>query len=322
MPISVIVVVFLAIASILMLIGSLLLRARSEELIVKRRLEEFSRAEAPRPSELPFILRDERLSGIDAFDKLLKKLNWHYRAENLLKQADIKMTVGKFVLIRLVLAGLGVLLTMKMNNIFLRLLIPLAMFWVPVFYAQFTRSNRLKSFIREFPDAIDMLTSSLRAGQAFNRALQLVAEEAPAPVGSEFRKTFEDYNLGLELKEALLNLADRVNSSDLRLFVTAVLLQRETGGNLTEMLEKIGTTIRERFKLMGQLRTYTAQGRMSALILGSMPIVFMLLISVISPDYLKPLFDSTGGKILLVFSFILQIFGFIFIRKIVHVKYQ
>src|SRR4030042_6530483 len=177
-------------------------------------------------------------------------------------------------------------------------------------------TKRLKAFIREFPDALDMMTSAIRAGHALNQSLQLVGTEAPDPVGIEFKKTFEQYNLGLTLHDALYNLTERMNSLDLKLFVTAVLLQRETGGNLTEILETIGSTIRERFKLIGQIRTYTAQGRMSAWILGLLPIFFVLIISMLNPTYLQPLFKDPLGHFLIGIATFLQILGFVIIQKI------
>ncbi|MBN2200792.1 type II secretion system F family protein, partial [bacterium] len=172
------------------------------------------------------------------------------------------------------------------------------------------------------PDTIDMMTSAIRAGHAFNQAMQLVGDEAPDPVGVEFKRTFEQHNLGLNMREALMNLTGRVDSLDLRLFVTSVLLQRETGGNLTEILEKISYTIRERFKLIGQIRTYTAQGRMSAWIVGTLPIAFVLIISTLNPGYLKPLVQDRLGQMFIGLSAFLQVAGFIIIRKVVQIKFQ
>ena len=146
--------------------------------------------------------------------------------------------------------------------------------------------------------------------------------QARAEEGTLEKLQGQAINLGLDLRDALLNLANRVNSLDLQLFVTAILLQRETGGNLTEILENISYTIRERFKLIGQIRTYTAQGRMSGWILGLLPIIFVLVISILNPAYLTPLFKDPLGHKLIFASATLQIVGFYFIRKIVQIKYQ
>jgi tight adherence protein B len=230
--------------------------------------------------------------------------------------------VGHLILLVVILAVTGLLAGLKMNNAILKLVLPFVFGALPLLHVRVQQAKRLKAFIRAFPDTIDMMTSAIRAGHAFNQAMQLVGDEAPDPVGVEFKRTFEQHNLGLNLREALLNLAERVDSLDLRLFITAILLQRETGGNLTEILEKISYTIRERFKLIGQIKTYTAQGRMSAWIVGSLPIGFMLIISGLNPGYLKPLFENKLGHVLIAASALLQITGFFIIRKIIRIRYQ
>jgi tight adherence protein B len=178
----------------------------------------------------------------------------------------------------------------------------------------------LNSFDREFPDAIDMMSAAIRSGHAFNRAIQLVGEEAPDPVGTEFKRIFDEYGLGLPIKEALTNLAHRIDSTALKIFITAVLLQKETGGNLTEILEKISITIRERFKLAGQIKIYSAQSRLSAWVIGGLPAGFLLIVSFINPDYIDPLFEDSLGHSFLIAAVLLQLMGFLFIKKIVHIK--
>jgi tight adherence protein B len=217
---------------------------------------------------------------------------------------------------------LGVMLTIIKGNLILTLMSFILLSCLPLFYVYSRKAKRLKLFILQFPDAIDMIISALKAGHAFNKAMQLVSSEAPDPVGIEFRKTFEENSLGLSIKEALNNLTQRVDSLDLKLFVMAVILQKETGGNLTEILDKISQTIRERFKLIGQIKAYTAQGRMSMWILGLLPLGFALIVSSINPDYLRPLFEEQLGKILLIAAVFLQIIGFIIIRKIIQIKLQ
>ncbi|MBN2356404.1 type II secretion system F family protein [candidate division KSB1 bacterium] len=314
--------VFLAVTAILLVIAHAVYKIRSEENVIKKRLDALIKPDLKDLSEAPFILRDDQLSRIPLFNRILEKLDVTKTLETMLRQTDLKMRVGELALLMFICAGVGMILTVGSSSAPPKIVVPIAMFFIPLLYVQFHRTRRLRAFIREFPDAIDMMTSALRAGHAFPRAMQLVAEESPDPVGVEFRKTFEEYNLGMELRETLVSLTERVDSSDLRLFVTAVLLQKETGGNLTEILEKIGYTIRERFKLMGQLRTYTAQGRMSALVLGLLPIAFMLIISIMSPGYLEPLFTTKTGHLMLFVAVFMQIVGFIIIRKIVRIKYQ
>jgi tight adherence protein B len=290
---------------------------------VLRRLKSLSRTARTDGSEpVPFILKDDQLSRIPALNRMLAAQDVSTRLQSFLDQAGSNMKVGKLVLLIAVLAAAGLLLSLRSHNALLRLLLPLAFASLPVIHVQTQRTRRLKAFIRAFPDTIDMMTSAIRAGHAFNQAMQLVGDEAPDPVGVEFKRTFEQHNLGLNIREALLNLTDRVDSLDLRLFVTSVLLQRETGGNLTEILEKISYTIRERFKLIGQIRTYTAQGRMSAWIVGTLPIAFVLIISALNPGYLKPLVQDKLGQMFIGLSAFLQIAGFFIIRKVVQIKFQ
>jgi tight adherence protein B len=298
-------------------------RAGADERRIIRRVEDLSRDVLKNNAAgAAFILREDHLSRIPAFDRALATLNMSRKLRDLLEQAGSGMHVGQLILLMLILGSAGGLAGLKTHNAVLAGAFTLAFGSLPVLHVRFQRARRLRAFIRAFPDTIDMMTSAIRAGHAFNQAMQLVGDEAPDPVGTEFRRTFEQYNLGINIREALLNLAGRVESLDLRLFVTAILLQRETGGNLTEILEKISYTIRERFKLIGQIKTYTAQGRMSAWIVGSLPMGFMAVISGLNPNYLKPLFQDKLGHIFIAVSLVLQIAGFFVIQKIVRIKYQ
>jgi tight adherence protein B len=178
----------------------------------------------------------------------------------------------------------------------------------------------MRRFSEQFPDAIDMMTSALKAGHALGRAMQLVALEAPDPIKTEFRKTFEEQNLGLPVRESLLNLADRVDNVDLKLFVTAVIIQRESGGNLTEILTKISTTIRARFALLGQIKVYTAQGRFTAWVLGLLPLAIGVVVYMLNPEYISFHFTDPIGRVLLGFAVVLQIVGLLIVRRIVKMK--
>jgi len=298
-------------------------RANSQKRLAIRRVRELSKDALKINAEsVAFIVREDHLSRIPLFDRVLENLNVSRKLHGMLEQAGSNMQVGQLILFILVLGAAGCLIGLKMHNSALTVTLSLVLGCLPICDVQLKRARRLKAFIRAFPDTIDMMTSAIRAGHAFNQAMQLVGDEAPDPVGTEFKRTFEQYNLGLNLREALMNLAGRVESLDLRLFVTAILLQRETGGNLTEVLEKISYTIRERFKLIGQIKTYTAQGRMSAWIVGSLPLGFMAIISGLNPSYLKPLYTDKLGHILIAVSAFLQIVGFFIIRKIVRIRYQ
>ena len=182
------------------------------------------------------------------------------------------------------------------------------------------RKRRLKKFEKQLPDALDLLARGLRAGHAFPTGLQQVAKEMADPLGTEFFKTFTEFNHGLDLNTALLNLCERIDLRDLSFFTTAVLIQRETGGNLTEILEKISILIRERFKLRNQIEALTAEGRLSGLILLLLPPVLAGLLMVFNPKYESQLFLHPMGQVLCVVALGFQLVGMYWIHKIVNIK--
>ena len=298
-------------------------RAFSQERTISRRVQEFYKT-GPDQNEIPVssVVREDQLGNLGILNRLLEKFDIAPKLQRLLTQAGSTTKVGELVMLMAILAVVGFLIGFLTRILILRIIFFFLFGILPLLHVHVQRQNRLKLFIRGFPDALDMMTSAIRAGHALNQALQLVGQEAPDPIGVEFKKTFEQHNLGLNIREALLNLSERLDSLDLKLFVTAILLQRETGGNLTEILEKISYTIRERFKLIGQIKTYTAQGRMSAWILGTLPVIFVLIISVMNPEYLTPLFEDKIGHYLILLASFMQVVGFFMIRKIVRIKYQ
>jgi tight adherence protein B len=297
-------------------------RSRRESQII-RRVEALSRGmNQASKGTVPFVVLDDHLSKIPLLDRALENLDFSKRLSRMLEQAGSSTKVGHLVLQMLVMAGLGFLAGAALRSFIFKWILMLLCGAVPLIRVHMQKARRLRAFIRAFPDTLDMMTSAIKAGHAFNQAMQLVGDEAPYPIGIEFKRTFEQYNLGINLREALLNMTSRVDSLDLKLFVTAILLQRETGGNLAEILEKISYTIRERFKLIGQIKTYTAQGRMSAWIVGTLPIVFVLAISALNPAYLEPLLQEKLGHMMIGLSAFLQAAGLLLIRKIVRIKYQ
>lgn len=290
---------------------------------IERRVEHFSKEDQPKPAEIQTqIFKSNKLSEIPSFNRFLSRMNLSKKLTQLLEHAGSSMKVGELLLRMGVFGIVGFTLGLLIHHVLIRWILLVVCGSFPLIQVFIDKVKRFRAFVQAFPDSLDMMTSAIRAGHAFNQALQLVGEEATEPVSTEFKKTFEQYNLGVNLRDALLNLTTRLDSLDLKLFVTAILLQRETGGNLAEILEKISYTIRERFKLIGQIKTFTAQGRMSAWILGMLPIIFVLIISALNPGYLEPLFHDKLGHGLIVIASILQIVGFSFIRKIVEIKYE
>jgi tight adherence protein B len=183
------------------------------------------------------------------------------------------------------------------------------------------RAKRLTAFEAGFPEAIDLLARSARAGHAFQSGLREVSEETQDPIREEFRQVFEEQKFGLPLAESLLGLSDRVNLVDVRMFVTSVLIQKETGGNLAENMANLAHVIRERFRFRRQVLVHTAHGRMTGAVLAVTPIVMLFLLNMVSPDYMGPMFSETLGRWMLVVAALLQLFGFLVIRRLTDIEY-
>lgn len=191
---------------------------------------------------------------------------------------------------------------------------------IPYLYLHRRRRRITEAFERELPESLDLLTRAIRAGHPLSSGFRMVAEEGPHRAAEEFRKTFEEHRFGLPFEDALLGMVDRVGSVDVRIFATAVLIQRESGGNLAEILDKLATTIRDRFTIRRQLRIHTAQGRLSGYTLAALPPTVGLLIYLIEPEYVSILFTETIGHMLVVAALVLQIVGFLWIRKIINIE--
>src|SRR3990172_4708901 len=217
----------------------------------------------------------------------------------------MEMKVGVFVLLSLALLAIGALVGLFLHWPFvLALLLGALLATVPSTVVGVKRGRRMKAFTSQFPDALEMFARSLRAGHSFTGAIQLVAQEMPHPLGSEFRQVFDEQNLGVPLREAL----------------TGMIIQRETGGNLAEIIDKIAHVIRERFRIQGQLKIFTAQARMTGIILSVLPVGLALAIGILNPDYLKPLWFERAGRFLIALALGMQIAGALAIRKIVRIK--
>ena len=267
------------------------------------------------------VARDSRYSTIPLFDTLLRKIDISQRLELMLYQAGLTMRVGQLVLLSAAMAMggyfIGILLLHRMAP---AMACMLAMVPVPFLWVRFKKQARMKAFAEEFPDALDLLVSALRAGLSFSAAMQIVAEESPEPVRGEFAITVEEQSLGLEFRDSLVNLSNRVDSLDLRFFVTAVVLQRETGGNLAEVLENTSRLIRDRFRILGDIKTFTAQGRLTGGILLALPIGITIFTVLMTPDYFRPMLASDGGRVALMIAGGMQLLGALVIRKIVNIK--
>jgi tight adherence protein B len=191
---------------------------------------------------------------------------------------------------------------------------------LPILVMVRKRSKRLAKFEEQFPEALDLLGRAIRAGHAFTTAMGMVADEAPAPIGPEFRKTFDEQNFGIPLKDALVNLSERVPIIDVRFFVTAVSIQRETGGNLAEILDNLSAVVRERFKILRQVRVYTAHGRTTGYVLMALPAALAIVLSFINPGHIRLLFEEHMGRVMILVAIVLQVTGFVWIRQVVKIE--
>jgi tight adherence protein B len=267
------------------------------------------------------VERDVRYSSMPWLDRLLRGLDLGQHLELLLYQAGMRMRVGVLVILTATgaiggyLFGVALFHRLFPGLVFMAILAP-----APYLYVRFRKQQRMKAFTEHFPDALDLLVGGLRAGLSFTAAMQVVAEESPDPVRGEFAVTVEEQALGLDLREAMENLTRRVEVLDLRFFVTAVLLQKETGGNLAEVLSNSAALIRDRFRVLGDIATFTAQGKMTAGILVALPIGVGVFTYMASPDYFAPMLVGPEGRLALWLAGGLQLAGLLAIVKIVKIK--
>jgi len=192
--------------------------------------------------------------------------------------------------------------------------------FAPLGWLKHRRTSRLKRFEEQFPEALDLLSRSVRAGHAFQTALGTAADELPSPVGPELKKTFDQQNFGLPLRDALNELAERVGLLDVRFFVTAVLIQRETGGNLAEILDNLAHVVRERFKIQRQVRVHTAHGRFTGYVLLALPAFLAVALTILNPEHMQPMFRERMGQEMLIAAMIMQGLGYLWIRKVIKIE--
>jgi tight adherence protein B len=242
------------------------------------------------------------------------------RIPTMLTQSNIEWRPETFLFVVTGLAG-GRALSVFLftHSVFLAFLAALVGGTAPYFYVRRRRKRRFAHFEEQFPEAIDLLTRAIRAGHPLASGIRMVGEEGPHEVAEEFRRVFEEQRFGIPFEDALLGLVDRMDTVDVRIFVIAILIQREVGGNLAEILDNLAVTIRGRFYIRRQLRVYTAQGRMSGYVLAALPIVVGGILALIQPDYVALLFNNLLGLLMVITAVILQILGFFWIRKIVNI---
>lgn len=264
------------------------------------------------------IRKEELFSAIPWINRWLLKLDIAPRLSRLLYQANLKWTAGALILMSIVSFVIpAYLMYVRVRGVIVALLIGMLTGSAPFFYVLWKRKKRFGKFEQELPEALDLMVSALRVGQSLVSALDLVAKESPDPISSEFRICCEEQNYGLELRTALHNLQSRVPLQDLNMVATAILIQKETGGNLAEVLDKVSHVIRERFRMRRQIMVHTAQGRMTGWILSFLPVVLGCALYLVNPDTMSLLWKREIGVKLLYVASGMTVVGALIIRKIV-----
>ena len=267
------------------------------------------------------LFRESRLNEITWLEPVFEVLPQMADVRLLLEQGDLRWSAATFLALTVGAAvSVGASVFVATNNVLYMLGAALIGSFGPLMYVKRRKRQRLEAFEAGFGEAVDLLARSIRAGHAFATGLKVVAEEAQEPVSTEFKTVFDEQKFGLPLEESMLGLADRIDLVDIRIFVTAILVQRDVGGNLAEILDKISYTIRERFMIQRQIRVYTAQGRMTGYLLAVLPIIMGVLIYMLNPEYMSILWEEQVGRLLIAAAFVLQIIGFVVIRRIVDIE--
>jgi tight adherence protein B len=290
--------------------------------VVRRRMEAVRKAERRGDASLGLTLaRDEMLSSVPAVHRLMMHWQWTVRLQERIAQAGLQMKAGKLILMSACLGmGTFVLVGVFYPQFWAGVLLGIAVACIPFGVVSYLRQKRLQKFEERFPEALDLLGRAVRAGHAFTTGMEMIAKESPEPIASEFRTTFEEQNFGLPLRDALLNMTERIPSIDVRFFVTALLIQKETGGNLAEILDSLARVIRDRFRIYREVRVRTAQGRLTAGILIALPIFMLIVLMVLNPTYMQVLFQDPRGSLILSVAAIMQVFGSLLIWKIIHIE--
>jgi tight adherence protein B len=318
------ILVFIAVACGAFAAGMLFDQRSARARLLRERL---SAEQAQAGRETLALHRDEMFSRIPAFDTLLRRSERVSKLQILLDQAGVSIRAGNLLIFCALSGATGALagyvlaqplpaqetLLFAVTGASLGIILPYS-------YVTWRRTRRFQRFEAMFPEAIDTLARAVRAGHAFTLALEIVCNELGEPAATEFRKLYEEQKYGMPVRDALLNLSGRVPLVDVKFFVTAVMLQRETGGNLAEILDNLSYMIRERFKILRQVRVYTAQGRLTMMLLMGLPPTIVVTMLIMNPSFIQPLFADPIGHVLLAAGITLQTVGYFVIRRIIQIQ--
>ena len=322
-------IVLLAIATIgLAVYGGYMVLGRRKAILAER-LETYTGIE-----EEAAQAADAELRGLSPVPRMLHVVvgrRYIQKIEEELARADIPMRASEYILLRLALAGVGLIFGLYgLGHTFSGMFMAFVGYFSPAAFVRFHQNRRRTKFIAQLADALMLLTNSLRSGYGFLKGLELIAKEMGDPISKELNRMLREVNLGSTVDQALMNLGKRINSQDLDIVISAYLIQKDVGGNLTEIMEKVAETIRERLRIQGDIRVLTAQGRLSGLIVGLLPVGLFLFFLLKAPEYFQPMFsppswhfggvDVPVGVVALVGALCWQMIGGYFIYKIIQIK--
>jgi len=288
---------------------------------LQSRLGELSITEVPETEDGGMLVKEKHAGPLPVLDRFASGTTRGFALARWLDQTGVKISLSGVLLSMLGAALVLGFLAATISRMQVGWIVGGGIgFMLPVVVLRVKRSRRMRKFEELFPDALDLVSRALKAGHAFATGLKMVADEMEDPVGPEFRKTFDEQNFGLPLKDALANLTDRMPLLDVRFFSTAVLIQRETGGNLSEILENLAHVVRERFKILRQVRVYTAHGRMTGYVLLALPAFLGVALMFINPEHMQLLFQHPIGHMLLLAAVVMQTVGYFWIKQVIKIE--
>jgi tight adherence protein B len=285
---------------------------------MERRLQEVGRREEGDVPQASFI-REHKAGPLPALDKALGASG--SPLARLIEQSGVVIAPSTIALVSLMLAlVLAVVVLLLIKQPLAAVFAGIVGAMLPWLWLRHRRSARLKRFEEQFPEALDLLSRAIRAGHAFQTAMGMCADEMPEPVGTEFKKSFEQQNFGLPLKDVLNEMTERVPILDVKFFVTAVLIQRETGGNLAEILDNLAHVVRERFKILRQVRVHTAHGRFTGYVLMALPAALAAVLAWLNPEHMDLLFKEKMGQTMIMGAIVMQTIGYFWIRWVIKIE--
>ena len=320
------IVPLLAFFVVILLFSGVYAVTRSKKEQVQSRLQKYTRSsgtEEKKEQEQTSDPQGGRLrKPFQSASRAMAPRGWMKKAELELAQADIPLKPEEYVMLNILLVCASIFLAFALTESLIAVLVlALASALVPPMLVKRSRARRTARFNNQLGEGLVIMANSLRAGFSFLQAVDTLSKEMPPPLSTEFARLLKEMNLGTPTEEALTRLMERVDSEDLDLVVTAVKIQRQIGGNLAEVLDKIGHTIQERIRFQGNLKTLTAQGRISGLIISLLPVFILAFVMTVNPSYMSPLFSSPAGIVMLGLAVCSQVIGLLLIRKIVNIEY-